>query len=90
MELLDLIMTLIWSLIVGTSSAVLLNAKPVRYMLELFNADSFELFNCALCFGFWYSWIWLLVIGIPVVPAFLFAGLGALTSELVTRKILFN
>lgn len=90
MELLNLTMTLLWSLIVGMSSAVLLNAKPLRSMLELFSVDSFEIFNCAMCFGFWYSWAVLLMSEVQFFPAFIFALVGSFTAEMTDRKINFN
>ena len=90
MELSNLIMTAIWSLIVGMSSAVLLNAKPVKYILGLFNADSLEIFNCALCFGFWFSWAVLITSGIPFLPSWVFALFAAYWAEQTDRKINFN
>lgn len=59
-------------------------------MLELFNVDSFEIFNCALCFGFWYSWATMILTGYGFWMGFVFALVGAFAAEMTARKLLFN
>jgi len=45
-------------------------------------------FNCALCTGFWITAVGLWQLqGYAPIESFMFAGLGAVTSELTYRKL---
>ena len=84
-EILELFLT---AIAIGVSSAVVLGADPVKWVLKLLRLDQFKLFKCFLCFGFWYSLSLLSLLGIELIYAFIFAGVGAYTSEKIHRKLL--
>ena len=88
MELLMLLETVMMSICVGVSCAVLLNARPIKYIFRLLRVDGLELFNCALCSGFWYTFIIMLVHTRNPLLSFILGGVGAFVSELTDRKLL--
>ncbi len=85
---LTLLETIMMSICVGISCAVLLNAKPIRYILRLLRMDGLALFNCALCSGFWYTAIIMYLDTENILISFILGCVGAFASEMADRKLL--
>jgi len=76
------------SLVIGVSASIVLNSDPFEWLLKKCKLDHYKLFKCHLCFGFWYTFFWLTVLGTDLWYSFIFAGLGAYTSEKINRSLL--
>lgn len=50
--------------------------------------DGLELFNCALCSGFWFTAIVMYLDTKNILVAFIMAGVGSFVAEMVDRKLM--
>lgn len=88
MEMTTLIQTLLLCLVHGILWGVVINSKPYLLLLKFLRQDTSELLNCALCSGYWFGIFMLWFTGtLPAFESFIFAGVSAYTSEMVTRKL---